>query len=56
MCDLIFGSDNFRNEIVWKRTYAHNVATLANLVETKILFFSLPKAVPFIFNVQYENI
>ena len=24
VCDIVFGAKNFRNEIVWKRTSAHN--------------------------------
>ena len=26
LCDAIMGKDNFRNEIIWKRTSAHNSA------------------------------
>ena len=53
MCDLIFGSDNFRNEIVWKRTYAHNDPRKFGRNQDIILFFT--KSSNFIFNVQYES-
>ena len=53
MCDLIFGSDNFRNEIVWKRTYAHNDPRKFGRNQDIILFFT--KSSNFILNVQYES-
>ena len=38
--DGIFGRDNFRNEIVWKRTYAHNRAKRWGPIHDIILFYS----------------
>ncbi|MCC6974553.1 MAG: restriction endonuclease, partial [Anaerolineae bacterium] len=50
--DTIFGVDNFRNEIVWKRTSAHNDAKRKYAdVSDSILFYS--KGGKFTFNVQY---
>ena len=50
LMDEVFGEDNFRNEIVWKRSTAHNDSTgFANLHDTLFyysksldLFFSVP--------------
>ena len=41
--DGIFGKDNFRNEIVWKRTSSHNRARRFGPVHDTILFYSLSK-------------
>lgn len=38
--DLIFGPENFRNEIVWKRTHAHSGARRFGPVHDTILFYS----------------
>lgn len=40
LLDEIFGEDNFRNEIVWKRTTAHNDAATMGSVHETILFYS----------------
>jgi DNA modification methylase len=40
MMDGIFGHENFRNEIVWKRTSAHNRAQRWGDVHDTILFYS----------------
>lgn len=50
--DTIFGPLNFRNEIVWRRTTAHNDATrkYADLTDT-IFFYS--KSDKYIFKVQH---
>ena len=42
LLDEIFGEDNFRNEIVWRRSDAHNDKTLTNYgnVHDSIFFFS----------------
>lgn len=41
LLDEIFGEDNFRNEIIWKRSTAHNDSTgFANLHDT-IFYYSL---------------
>ena len=41
--DGIFGRENFRNEIVWKRTSSHNRAKRFGPVHDTILFYSLSK-------------
>lgn len=38
--DAIFGSENFRNEIIWKRTSAHNDANRCGAVHDTLLFYS----------------
>lgn len=38
--DKIFGYDNFRNEIIWKRTHAHSGANKMGPVHDTILFYS----------------
>lgn len=38
--DTIFGAENFRNEIVWKRTSAHSSANKYGPVHDVILFYS----------------
>ena len=38
--DAIFGAKNFRNEIVWKRTTAHNDANIMGSIHDLILFYS----------------
>ncbi len=40
VCDLIFGKDNFRNEIVWKRTHSHGNAKRFGPVHDIILFYT----------------
>ena len=41
--DGIFGRENFRNEIVWKRTSSHNRAKRFGPVHDTILFYTLSK-------------
>jgi DNA modification methylase len=40
MMDGIFGHQNFRNEIVWKRTFAHGAASRWGDVHDTILFYT----------------
>ena len=40
LMDEIFGEDNFRNEIVWKRTGAHNDAGRYGIVHDMIFWYS----------------
>ena len=40
LMDVIFGVDNFRNEIVWQRTHAHNSGKQYGRVHDTILFYS----------------
>jgi DNA modification methylase len=49
--DIIFGARNFRNEICWKRTHAHNSAKKYGSVHDIILFYT--KTNQFIWNNQY---
>lgn len=53
LLDAIFGPENFRNEIIWKRTNTHNDARLkfADVADI-ILFYS--KSNNFFFATQYE--
>lgn len=41
MMDGIFGHENFRNEIIWKRTSAHNSAKKYGPVHDVILFYTV---------------
>ena len=51
LMDEIFGEDNFRNEIIWKRSTAHNDSTgFGNLHDT-IYYYS--KSPDYIFSTQY---
>jgi adenine specific DNA methylase Mod len=38
--DAIFGAENFRNEVIWKRTYAHGGASRWGDVHDSILFYT----------------
>ncbi len=38
--DSVFGPENFRNEIIWKRTSAHSSAKRYGPVHDTLLFFS----------------
>ncbi len=40
MMDAIFGHDNFRSEVIWKRSHAHNAARRWGPVHDTILFYS----------------
>lgn len=50
--DTIFGIQNSRNEIVWKRTSAHSSANKYGSVHDVILFFS--KTDQFVWNDQFQ--
>jgi DNA modification methylase len=52
MMDGIFGHDNFRSEIIWKRTSAHSSAKRYGPVHDVILFYS--KSDKFTWNPQYQ--
>jgi adenine-specific DNA-methyltransferase len=49
--DEIFGTDHFRNEIIWKRTSAHNDARTLGAVHETILLYS--KGDTWTWNTQY---
>jgi adenine-specific DNA-methyltransferase len=51
--DEIFGSDNFRNEIIWKRsTSTGNVTNRCGTLHDTIFYYS--KSSDYIFNMQYH--
>lgn len=53
LLDEVFGEDNFRNEIVWKRSTAHSDSSgFANLHDT-IFYYSLSE--DFYFDIQFET-
>jgi site-specific DNA-methyltransferase (adenine-specific) len=43
MMDTIFGAENFRNEIIWKRSHGHNSAKRYGSNHDTILFYSRSK-------------
>ena len=49
--DEVFGKNNFRNEIIWQRTGAHNDAGKFGVVSDTILFYT--KSDNYIFNPVY---
>jgi len=54
--DLIFGKKNFRNEIVWKRTFAHNDPRRFGRNDDRILFYT--KTDNYLFNtvlIEYDE-
>jgi site-specific DNA-methyltransferase (adenine-specific) len=54
ICDFIFGGNNFRNEIIWERTNAHNIRTKGYVrANDTILYYT--KTNDFLFNEQYTD-
>ncbi len=51
--DSIFGMENFRNEIIWKRSYAHNDPKQFGAIHDVILFYS--KSQKWIWNKVYQS-
>jgi DNA modification methylase len=51
--DAVFGKDNYRSEVVWKRTSSHNSAKRWGPAHDVILFYS--KSNKFIWNRVYES-
>jgi site-specific DNA-methyltransferase (adenine-specific) len=51
--DTLFGAENFRNEIIWKRTTTHSDAKRWSPVSDSILFYT--KSNTFIWNPQYTQ-
>ena len=41
VCDIIFNKDNFRNEIVWKRTFSHNDPRRFGRITDRLLFYTI---------------
>ena len=59
LCDEVFGSDNFRNEIVWKRFNFHADAKRFGRVTDRVLFYSKSSTYKFRelrvpFSAEYE--
>ncbi len=52
LMDEIFGEDNFINEIVWKRTNAHNMKQKGYTRSNDVIYF-YAKSLDFVFNEQY---
>lgn len=50
--DAVFGPENFRNEIIWKRTGAHNSTKGFGPVHDVVLFFT--KGPEYTWNQQYQ--
>jgi site-specific DNA-methyltransferase (adenine-specific) len=54
VCDLVFGERNFKNEILWKRTNAHNIkSNYFGRVHDVILFYT--KSDKYYWNEQYTD-
>jgi len=51
--DQLFGPDNFRNEVIWKRTHAHSSSRRYGPVHDVILFFS--KSAKYVWNPIYSE-
>jgi adenine specific DNA methylase Mod len=51
--DAVFGGDNYRNEIIWKRSHAHNSAKGYGANHDVILFYS--KSADFTWNPVYQE-
>ena len=49
--DVIFGPENYRNEVIWKRTYAHNDPRRYGRITDTIFFYT--KTNNFTWNTQY---
>ena len=52
MLDTIFGHDNFRNEIIWKRTSAHNSARRCGPIHDVIFLYSASSK--YVWNQQHQ--
>lgn len=51
--DALFGSENFRNEVIWKRTHAHSSSRRYGPVHDVILYYS--KTQHYTWNAQYTD-
>ena len=54
LMDEIFGEDNFRNEIVWKRTTSRAGSSTFNHIHDAIYFYSKDQD-DFVWNIQYTK-
>lgn len=53
LCDEVFGSDGFRNEIIWKRTSSHNDAKRYAEIHDTILYYA--KSTEAVWNSQHSE-
>jgi DNA modification methylase len=53
LLDMIFGPDNFRSDVVWKRTSGHNSAKRWGPIHDELLFFS--KTSSYTWNIVFEK-
>lgn len=49
--DSLFGMGNFRNEVIWKRTFAHNDPKRFGAIHDTLLFYS--KSDEYVWNTEY---
>jgi DNA modification methylase len=54
LMDAVFGNEHFRNEVIWKRSSAHNSSKRFGPVHDAILFYS--KGSEFVWNQAYQPI
>src|SRR3990172_6183257 len=52
VCDIVFGAENYLNDIVWQRTNTHNDPHRFGKIDDRILFYT--KTVDYIFNNIYS--
>jgi site-specific DNA-methyltransferase (adenine-specific) len=55
LLDGIFGAENFRNEIIWKRTNTHNDSKTWSRVHDSIFFFTKAASSNFVWNTPREK-
>ncbi len=53
LLDTVFGADNFRSEVIWKRTSSHNSAKRYGPIHDTIFFYS--KSDDFVWNKVYQT-
>ncbi|HET7128611.1 MAG TPA: site-specific DNA-methyltransferase [Gaiellaceae bacterium] len=53
LLDHVFGPENFRNEIIWKRTHAHSSSRRYGPVHDVLLFYS--KSTKYVWNKLYAD-
>lgn len=51
MLDSLFGPENFRNEVIWKRTFAHNDPKRFGSIHDTLLFYT--KSDDYLWNTEY---
>jgi adenine-specific DNA-methyltransferase len=55
LMDEVFGYENFRNEIVWQRTTAHNDPKQFGRINDRLLFYALDRNQYFFQTVYYDR-